>query len=227
MSQKLKLRIVVVGDAKVGKTSFIKKYLDPEADIDVNTTTYGSEAYLKAIDYCEGLKVELDVWDTYSGDKFSGLSNFFVRNAKGWFLITDITNEEAFDEAEQWVKVLKGKFNDHQEIQFKTGTGIGLKRPIFLIGNKSDLISGSYEYEEAEKLLEQKATEFGVDGYQLTSCNDFVSINKAFEAMLKKIDVMGILKSQHETKSAANFSDTKTLSRTSFSTKAKGKSKCW
>lgn len=83
MSQKLKLRILVVGDAKVGKTSFIKKYLDPEADIDVNTTTYGSEAYLKAIDYCEGLKVELDVWDTYSGDKFSGLSNFFVRNAKG------------------------------------------------------------------------------------------------------------------------------------------------
>ena len=45
----------------------------------------------------------------YAGDKYSGLSNLFTRNAKGWFIITDINDDNGFDEAEQWIKALRDK----------------------------------------------------------------------------------------------------------------------
>jgi GTPase SAR1 family protein len=70
MSQLLKLRLLVVGECKSGKTSFIKKYMDSEFEVnDSVSTTYASEAYQKQIDFSEGLKLFLDIWDSYSGDK--------------------------------------------------------------------------------------------------------------------------------------------------------------
>ena len=83
---RLKFRVLVVGGVETGKTSFIQKYIDPHDSLEDTKKTYGAEAYLKRIDYSEGITIDLDIWDTYAGEKYSGLSDLFARKAKGCFL---------------------------------------------------------------------------------------------------------------------------------------------
>lgn len=98
-----------------------------------NSSTYGLSAHPKNIEYKDGLVLELDIWDTYKGESLSSLTDLFTRDAKGCFIVCDVTDEETIDAAERWVEVVRQK-TDYEN----------LKIPIFLIGNKCDLLKGKY-----------------------------------------------------------------------------------
>ena len=117
-------KIVVVGDAAVGKTSLIKKF----------TQNTFQEDYIQTIgaqlssyeDEVNGDKIELFFWDIAGQDTFIQLRPTFYQGAVGALLVFDVTRPETFENVNNWMNEVS---RYHQIDQF----------PIILIGNKIDL----------------------------------------------------------------------------------------
>ena len=96
-----------------------------------NSTTFAEKGYAKKINYQQGLIIELEIWDTY--ENMMSLSSLFTREAKGWFIIWDISDPDTFSEIDDWANAIRGK-TDFIDFQI----------PIYLIANKIDLWSGKF-----------------------------------------------------------------------------------
>lgn len=60
------------------------------------------------------------------------LSELFTRDAKGWFIVWDVSDPETFDSINDWETVVRNKTDDGD-----------IHIPIYLVGNKCDLLDGN------------------------------------------------------------------------------------
>ena len=118
----IKLKLLIIGDSAVGKTSMLLKYTDnffPESHL----ATIGVEFKTKDIQY-NGYNINLQVWDTAGQERFKSITKSFFRNANGIIFVYDITQKNSFKNVKDWIK--DSEAND-----------TGFKR--ILVGNKIDL----------------------------------------------------------------------------------------
>merc|ERR1712032_958488 len=116
------IKIVLLGDGRVGKTSIISKFFrekfDKKEEMTINSSyeereyTYKDKNYI----FC--------IWDTAGQEKFNALTPLYYRDANGALLVYDVTIKETFQKVEKWVEELK-IFNKDIEIT--------------VAGNKSDV----------------------------------------------------------------------------------------
>ena len=84
------LKIIILGDHSVGKTSFIQRYLSGTF---VSTqTTLGASLVMK-----KWSTYHVAIWDTAGEERFAAISNFYTRGAHAAILAYDVTNRESFD----------------------------------------------------------------------------------------------------------------------------------
>ena len=100
MSQ-LNLKILLVGDSSVGKTTLLLKYVEGQFS-DAHITTIGVEYKDKEITV-NNRKVNLQIWDTSGQERYRSITKNFYRNADGILFIFDVTNEESFDHLKDWL----------------------------------------------------------------------------------------------------------------------------
>ena len=166
IQEKLKVKVVLVGEAGVGKTCLISRYVTDTFD-EHSKTTDGASYVAKTI-YCDQYDcyLQFDIWDTAGQEKFRSISKFFYRDASIILFVYDITNKESFDSLESYWK---------NEIKVH-----GDKNVIFaIVGNKSDL------YED-EKVTDEEAKEYAYNNNIhcfITSARNNVGINNMFEEL--------------------------------------------
>ena len=98
----LKLKILIIGDTAVGKTSILLKYVDnffPEAHM----ATIGVEYKCKTIT-TDKYKINLNIWDTAGQERFKSITRSFFNNTNGIVFVYDITSKESFDGVKNWIK---------------------------------------------------------------------------------------------------------------------------
>jgi small GTP-binding protein len=120
----LVLRAVVIGDARVGKTSVIKKYLKKYEFDPHEETTIGAMYDTLKIDR-DGQAAELQIWDTAGQEQYRSLVSTYVRNAHAAALLFDVTSTESFESLSNWIETFRST--------------AGRDRPILIFGNKTDL----------------------------------------------------------------------------------------
>lgn len=116
-------RVVMIGDASVGKTSLLTQIIDHKFN-PVEASTIGAN-YQIYNDIIEGTKAEIQVWDTAGQERFRSLGPIYFRNALGAMTVFDLTNRHSFEDIDGWVR----SFVDVA----------GTEAVIMIIGNKSDL----------------------------------------------------------------------------------------
>jgi small GTP-binding protein len=116
-------KVVLVGDAEVGKTSLTTRFAYGTFT-DGYISTLGVDFIVKSIPINNYI-VKLQAWDTAGQERYAGVRPIYYRGAKGALLVFDITMRQSFVNVEKW-------FN---QIRRYSGTDV----PIILVGNKLDL----------------------------------------------------------------------------------------
>ena len=165
-------KIVVIGDANVGKTNIIRRIIGE--DFREMEATIGVEFMyinIKDIDKDDPNKtMSIQIWDTSGAERYKAITTTHIRGADGAYIVYDISNESSFTHLNYWYNCLKDAA-DKDII-------------IFLIGNKSDLI-----YEEGRAVKKKDAIDFvnknKLQGYAECSAKNNENIKETFEKFYK------------------------------------------
>lgn len=124
------LKIVVVRDSSVGKTTLLEKYLSGN-DLTNVKPTIGADFKTKQIDLEGGKQVALQVWDTAGQEKYQSLGAAFYRGSDCCALVFDLTSQESFEQLAFWKKGFTEYVDTSRQAKF----------PFVVLGNKVDLES--------------------------------------------------------------------------------------
>ena len=116
------LKILIIGDSFVGKTSLLLKYCDGECP-DTHMATIGVEFKDKKIKLNDR-EIKLQIWDTSGQERFRSITQNFYRNADGIIFVFDVTKTETFNHIKDWLLDAQVEDSDIKRI---------------LVGNKTDL----------------------------------------------------------------------------------------
>jgi small GTP-binding protein len=118
------LKIIIIGEPAVGKTSLVKKFVSGQFTKDYRSSI-GTNIFTKKIVLERKKEVTLQLWDIAGQERWVNIRRPYYSGAKGVILVGDLTRNNTFDQIENfWVPDLT---QDYSLI------------PIILLANKSDL----------------------------------------------------------------------------------------
>ena len=106
-------KIVLLGEAGVGKTSIINRYISGSFSQMVMTST-ASSFFSKKIELDDKKKIKLQIWDTAGQEKYRSLAKIFYQSAAVAVLVYDVTLKKSFEQLKEfWVKEIKENAPDN------------------------------------------------------------------------------------------------------------------
>ena len=162
------IKVILLGESSVGKTSLIKVSIGKKFNAS-ELTTYSANYSIKKFNY-NGKEYNFNLWDTIGQEKYRTLTKMFFKDTKIVILVYDITAEKSFNELDYW----------YNQIVNELGTeGYSLA----VVGNKKDLF-------KQEKVKEPQGKNFAESKnakFKLTSAKDDpLSFNSLLEQMFKE-----------------------------------------
>ncbi|XP_071018172.1 ras-related protein Rab-20-like [Oncorhynchus clarkii lewisi] len=88
------VKLVILGDMNVGKTSLLHRYMDKKFNDTISTV--GGAFYLK-----QWGPYNISLWDTAGREQFHGLGSMYCRGASAVILTYDVTNWQSLAELEE------------------------------------------------------------------------------------------------------------------------------
>ena len=96
------LKIVIIGDSGVGKSSLLNRYVKHSFNAE-QLTTVGVDFFNKKCQI-DGTLVELQLWDTAGQERFRGIMSSYYRGAQGILVVFDVTSRKSFDSVPRWLQ---------------------------------------------------------------------------------------------------------------------------
>ena len=162
------VKVVLLGEAGVGKTSIIHQFTYHQFDPDC-ISSISAQFISKTIDYQGYGAIKYDIWDTAGQEKYRSLAKIFYKDANVIVFVYSIDNIKSFEGLKNyWYEEVKSNC---------------LSNVIFgVVGNKNDL------YSQAQ-VNEQEARQWAdsIGGiFQLTSAKTDSGIELLFQNLGKK-----------------------------------------
>ncbi len=168
MAEPESIKITLIGNSGVGKTSIINQYIEQTFD-EANAATIGANYSEKTITK-NNKEYELNIWDTAGQEKFHSVGKHFYKDAYIVCLVYDITSQDSLEQLEKiWYPDIK-KYGEKYTI-------------LAVVGNKSDLYENDYLADE------NHAKEFAQSInaiFMLTSAKTGDGIEKLFDTLVDK-----------------------------------------
>ena len=102
-------KVVILGEAGVGKTSIIARFVNDtfKTDIKSSTGTSFTGKKMKFKDF-KNKVINFEIWDTAGQELYRSLNKIVYKNSDIAILVYDITNENSFSEIQNyWYEQLK------------------------------------------------------------------------------------------------------------------------
>ena len=163
------VKLVLIGESGVGKTSIIKQFsahvFDPDIDASIS-----NKVIVKTLEIKEIKKIiKFNIWDTAGQEKYRSIAKIFYKDAKIIILVYSITNKQSFE-------ALKNYW--YPEVKSSAFPDVILA----VVGNKHDLYNRSQVPDEEAK---NWADSIGAI-FQFTSAKSNSGIDLLFENLAKK-----------------------------------------
>jgi len=98
--KKVLLKVVILGDMSVGKTSLMTQYVNKRFSVQYKATI-GADFMTKDVEI-DGQIVTMQMWDTAGQERFQSLGAAFYRGADCCVLVYDITSAQSFKALDAW-----------------------------------------------------------------------------------------------------------------------------
>lgn len=166
--EEIRVKMLIIGESYVGKSSLLQQYVDEKFSQN-HQATIGVQYKQKTLKMGDNT-IRIQIWDTAGTTRYNTITPNYYRNVDGILLVFDITNIKSFEMVSFWIK----------EINEKTDIG---KKDLLLVGNKIDLEANrEVKKEDGAKV----ADDIGIQ-YVQTSARTFEETKVAFEKLITQI----------------------------------------
>ena len=130
------IKIALLGDSTVGKSTIVSKYLKLDYKDDL-LATIGSDKYDSKFTLENGENIKLIIWDTAGQERFRSVALQALKAVQGIILVFDLTKRESFININNWLETVKENLHNPN---------------LILFGNKADIKKEDWKVtsEEAE-----------------------------------------------------------------------------
>ena len=162
------VKVVLLGEAGVGKTSIIHQFTYHTFDPDC-ISSISAQFVSKTIDYQGYGAIKYDIWDTAGQERYRSMAKIFYKDAKVIVFVYDITSQPTFDG-------LKNYWYEQTKINCENNAILAV------VANKNDLYADqTVTDEEGQKFADEIGAIF-----QSTSALSDSGIGKLFDHIGKK-----------------------------------------
>jgi small GTP-binding protein len=168
----MKVKIALLGEGTVGKTSLLRRFVYDEFD-DKYLKTFGTKTTKKVMDITDpadnaSVELTLLITDLMGQTELVGLHDRYLYGCKGAFVVCDITNRKSMEMMNDWAK----------KIVSVTG-----QIPMIFVANKFDLLDKAMF--DLEIILDL-ADQFSAPCY-FTSAKTGENVEAMFNTMAQKM----------------------------------------
>jgi len=171
------LKVVLLGDGAVGKTSLRLRYMGL-GFAQSYMMTIGADFAVKSLDTASGKQIKLQIWDLAGQPHFSKVRSLFYNGTGAAILVYDCTRLNTFQNIDNWM----------EELLKNVKTPI----PIILIANKTDLrgvvdfsVTKEEGYYLAQKIAKKYFNKKNTVGYIETSAKSGDNVANAFSLLVE------------------------------------------
>ncbi|KAK7202536.1 small GTPase superfamily [Myxozyma melibiosi] len=170
--KKTMLKVIILGDSGVGKTSLMQQYVSKKFSNQYKATI-GADFLTKQDVRVDDRNVTMQLWDTAGQERFQSLGVAFYRGADCCVLVYDVNNAKSFEALDSW----------RDEFLIQASPRDPESFPFVVLGNKIDV-------EESKRAVSQKrALAFcqakGNIPYFETSAKEAINVDQAFEVIAR------------------------------------------
>ena len=165
------IKVILLGNSGVGKTSIINRYVNNVYNSNCETTlgsTYSTREVIK-----DNVVYKLNLWDTTGQEKYHSITNLFIKGSSIVILVYSIDLLSSFEGLNYWYNSIKENLEGNNYV-------------LAVVGSKSDLIN-----EEEEVVSEDEAKNFAKERNAIfklvSSKEDPVGINNLFDMLLDEL----------------------------------------
>jgi len=167
--KKLLLKVIILGDSGVGKTSLMNQYVTQRFSNQYKATI-GADFLTKETMVDERVAT-LQIWDTAGQERFQSLGVAFYRGADCCVLVYDVSMPNTFKTLDSW----------RDEFLIQASPRDPENFPFVLIGNKIDLQNRAI----TEKRAKQWCAAKGNIPYFECSAKEATNVKQAFQAVAR------------------------------------------
>ena len=99
------VKLAIVGDAGVGKTSYIQSLLKNKPILD-QLPTMGISFNTIVVEDVNDVKIKVNIWDTAGQDRFRSIIKLYLRNVDGIILMYDTYTEKVNENLSLWLNTI-------------------------------------------------------------------------------------------------------------------------
>ena len=172
----IKYKVVICGEAIVGKTCLVMRYT--ENKFMETKSTIGVAFAVKDVHTEEQGKIRLQMWDFAGEERFRTLLGPFCIGASGAIMLYDLTNPVSFTHLDEWMEIARSHTGESDRI--------GKKKPIpvVLAGSKKDLLKGS-DRPVKKEVLNAFMKKHGITSYHEISSRTGENVEVVFKDLVK------------------------------------------
>jgi len=134
-------KVVLLGESAVGKSSLVLRFVKGQFH-EFQEATIGA-AFLTQTVQIDETTVKFEIWDTAGQERYHSLAPMYYRGAQSAIVVYDLTTNESYVKAQNWVRELQRQANANIVIA--------------LVGNKLDLAGNkrAVDYRTAEAYAQE------------------------------------------------------------------------
>jgi Ras-related protein Rab-32 len=168
-----RIKVIIIGEAGVGKTSLVKKFVSGRFTSDYRVSI-GANLFVKNLILNSDVDVSIQIWDIAGQEKWVKMRHLYYRGAHGALIVGDLTRGNTFEQLKEfWNPDLKKFCGDIPKI---------------LVVNKVDL-----EPIVSNSDIEKLAQDINVKATIITSAKNGQNVEDAFHQIAETIITSNIL----------------------------------
>ena len=165
------LKILLVGDTGVGKTSLMFRYTENIFNENY-VTTIGVDSKNKILNI-NSINHIIKILDTAGQERYQSIAKSYFRQVEGIFIVFDLTDYESFKSLDKWINIIKEVVEEPN---------------IIILANKADLIDVKVEDDQIKDFSFRNQIKI-----IKISVKDNINIKEAFYDMINLIYVNPVI----------------------------------